>query len=423
VADPVPKSRLGPFRTFRHRNFALFAAGQVLTQTGTRIHEVAAGWLMWQMTGSAAWLGALALAEIVPRVLFWPLSGLLADSMDRRRLAQVFQVLSSVQAGILAVLAALGLVTPWILLVAAGLLGFNHSIWQPVRMTLISRLVPPPEMPSAVAITSVLANVARVVGPALAGPAIIWGSVAFAFGLNAISFLAVVIALQAMRLSPDETRPPPWTKANAGVWHGFKVVAAHPGMRPLFIVIAIFAVTVRPVADLLPAFAETVFDRGPEGFAALISAMGAGAVLAGVILSWRNETKGFAMMMGLFGMLGAMATVFFAVTPHFWVALVCMALVGVGVTGKNIAAQTLLQLSLDDAVRGRVFSLYVVLFSAAPALGAVVIGIIADKIGLAIPVISSALIGFGASLLVFKRRQFLARHLEIMENGAGRSTD
>lgn len=135
------------------------------------------------------------------------------------------------------------------------------------------------------------------------------------------------------------------------LWHGLLVVVAHPGIGPLFLLIGVFAATIRPVADLLPAFAE-VFDSDPGGFAALISVMGVGALVAGLVLPWRSELIRLTTILALFGVLGATATILFALTSSFTFALVWMGLVGAGVTGKNIVAQTLLQSALEDSVRG-----------------------------------------------------------------------
>lgn len=402
----------GPLRAFRSRNFRLFALGQVLSLAGTRIHEVAAGWLMWQLTGSATWLGVLALAEILPRLLLWPISGLVADSLDRRRVALIFQTLAAIEAGVLAVLQALGLVNEWILVLATVLLGLNSTFWQPVRLTLIPKLAPPEDLPNVIALSSVLANVARVVGPIIAGPAIIWGGIGMAFALNGLSFVAVVAALLMMDLTAGDTRPPR-RKSRGSVWQGIAVVAAHPGMRPLFIMIGIFAVAVRPLADLLPAFAEGVFDKGPGGFAALISAMGGGALCAGLLLSWRQQYSGLTTILAVFGMIGATATALFALTTNSIIALALMFFVGVGVTGKNIVAQTLVQSGLDDEVRGRVFSFYSVIFNAAPSGGALLLGYIGDVVGIRAPVVVAAMVGLAASLMIFTRRKSLAPHLEV----------
>jgi MFS family permease len=402
----------GPLRALRSRNFRLFASGQILSLAGTRIHEVAAGWLMWQLTGSATWLGVLALAEILPRLLLWPISGLVADSMDRRRVAQIFQTLAALEAGLLALLQSLGLVNEWILVLATGLLGLNSTFWQPVRMTLIPKLAPPEDLPNVIALTSVLANVARVIGPIVAGPAIIWGGIGMAFALNSLSFVAVIAALRMIDLKAGDTSPPRRT-SKGSAWQGIAVVAAHPGMRPLFILIGIFAIAVRPLADLLPAFAEGVFNKGPGGFAALISAMGGGALCAGLLLSWRQQYSGLTTILAVFGMIAATATALFAMTTNSIVALILMFVVGVGVSGKNIVAQTLVQSGLDDEVRGRVFSFYSVIFNAAPSGGALLLGYIGDMVGIRGPVVVAAAVGLAASLMIFIHRKSLAPHLEV----------
>ncbi|MFZ5673677.1 MAG: MFS transporter [Pseudomonadota bacterium] len=404
--------RRGPFRAFRNRNFRLFAIGQVLSLAGTRVHEVAAGWLMWQLTGSAAWLGVLALAEILPRLVLWPVAGLVADRMDRRRVALIFQSLAAIEAAALAVLQVFGWVSAEILVLATFLLGLNSAFWQPVRLTLIPKLAPPEDLPTVIALTSVLANVARVVGPMLAGPAIVWGGISAAFALNGLSFIAVVIALLMMRPSPEDTTPRR-PKKPGGVWQGLTVVAAHPGMRPFFILIGVFALAVRPLADLLPAFAEGVFNKGPGGFAALISAMGIGALCAGLVLSWRQQYSGLTTLLAVFGMVGATATGLFALTSNSTIALICMLAVGLGVTGKNIVAQTLVQSGLDDEVRGRVFAFYSVVFNAAPSAGALLLGYVGDLVGIRGPVAVAAAIGLAASFLIFLWRKRLAPHLEV----------
>jgi MFS family permease len=404
--------RNGPLRAFRSRNFRLFATGQVLSLAGTRIHEVAAGWLMWHLTGSATWLGILALVEVVPRLLLWPVSGLVADSMDRQRVALLFQTLSALEAAVLAVLQALGGLNAEALVVLTALLGLNSAFWQPVRLTLVPKLAPPQDLPNVIALTSVLANVSRVVGPMIAGPAIIWGGLSTAFGLNALSFVAVVVALLMMKL-PINDKDAGRRKPSGGVWHGIAVVAAHPGMRPLFILIGVFAIMVRPVADLLPAFAEGVFAVGPGGFAALVSAMGAGALCAGGLLSWRHQTTGLTTVLAVFGMIGAIATALFALTSNAYIAIALMWLAGMGVTGKNIIAQTMVQLGLDDEVRGRVLSFYAVIFGAAPSGGALILGYIGDAVGIRGPVVVAAVIGLIASIMIFINRKNLARHLEV----------
>jgi predicted MFS family arabinose efflux permease len=207
---------------------------------------------------------------------------------------------------------------------------------------------------------------------------------------------------------------PPHRISRGSVWQGIAVVAAHPGMRPLFILIGIFAIAVRPLADLLPAFAEHVFDKGPGGFAALISAMGGGALCAGLLLSLRQQYSGLTTILAVFGMIAATATGLFAMATNSIIALILMFVVGLGIAGKNIVAQTLVQSGLEDEVRGRVFSFYSVIFNAAPSGGALLLGYIGDLVGIRGPVAIAAAIGLAASLMIFVNRKSLAPHLEVM---------
>jgi predicted MFS family arabinose efflux permease len=304
------------------------------------------------------------------------------------------------------------MVAPVLLLLANALLGVNNAFWQPVRLALIPRLVPVAEVTTAIALMSVLANVARIAGPMAAAPVIVFGGVELAFALNAVSYIAVVTSLGLMKLEPEETMPVSRGAAPSGLWSGIRLVAVHPGMRPLFLLIGIFALTVRPVAEMLPAFAEQVFARGATGFASLVSAMGIGALVAGFALSLREALAGLTTVMAVLGIVGALAAATLAITPNYLIALACMGIYGIGVVGKNIAAQTLLQVGVDNTIRGRVFSFYFLVFSATPALGALVIGHLGDRLGIGLPVFVAALIGLAAAIIIFVRRRELARHLE-----------
>lgn len=400
----------GTFAAFRYKNFQYFTWGQIISQAGTRIHEVAAGWLMWQLTGSAAWVGAIAVAEITPRLLLWPLSGALADRIDRRRLAMISQSLAGGTAIGLTVLSALGAVNVVVLLVFTALFGMNAAFWQPVRFAVIPHLVPREALASAVALSSVISNVARVVGPVMAGPAIVWGSVTFAFAINALSFVGVVIAFWLMRLPPAV----PIARPNFSLGElslGISIVFRNKGVRSLLLLVGIFALCVRPAGELLPVFAEALLQAGPGGLATLISAMGAGSLLSGLVASRQQEQYKLIRTLGLAGVAAAIMTAALVCTSDLRVAAVVIAVMGFGVTMTNIISQILLQLTLADEIRGRVLSIYGVLFACLPGVGALVIGWAADRVGITLPFFLAATIGFCSSLAVFLNRRRLAAML------------
>jgi MFS family permease len=404
----LPRLTGASFAALSHRNFQHFTWGQIVNVAGTRINEVAAGWLMWQLTGSAAWVGGLALAEMVPRLVLWPIAGTLADRIDRRKLAIVSQSLAGLNAVAMTVFSYSGILGVSSLLLFTAFFGVNAAFWQPIRFSLIPRLVTRDALPSAVALTSVIANVGRVVGPMIAGPVLVWGSVTLAFGLNAISFGGVVVAFWLMRLPAERPAAgrPKFALADLSV--GIRAILLHPGVRILLALIGIFAIFVRPVAELLPVLAEGVLDAGPQGLAALISAMGLGSLLSGIVASMQRDQTRLVAILGLAGALGALMTAALAYAPNLSAALVFIAVMGFGVTLMNIVGQILLQLTLTDDIRGRVFSVYGMLFGSAPGIGALAMGWAGDRIGIALPILVGAAIGLASSIYILVNRRRLA---------------
>jgi MFS family permease len=305
-----------PGRALRHRNFRLFISGNLVSLLGTRIHEIAAGWLVWTLTESATWLGALAVAQTLPRILLWPIAGVLADRMDRRQMAFIFQSIAFASAASLALVNALGLVQVWMVVLVHGLLGGCQGFWQPSRMALLSQVVPREDMTPAVALNSV----SRILGPALAGLIIVYAGPTTAFAANALSFLAVIVALALMTLAPGRA-----SRAGRGGMlreslDGMRYIAGHPGIGPLILIVLIFCVSVRPIIDLFPAFADVNFARGAGGLSALNAMLGIGAVLGGIWASLRSGLRGLTALLAWSSGVGGVATLLFALTDNFRVA-------------------------------------------------------------------------------------------------------
>jgi MFS family permease len=377
---------------------------------GTRIHEVASGWFMWQLTGSAAWVGALALAEMVPRLLLWPVAGVVVDQVDRQKLAIISQAATGVTALLLFILTATGLIGVYGLLAFSFLFGMNGSLWQPIRLAITPQLVPREALASAVGLSSIVANTARIVGPMIAGPVILYGSVKLAFALNALSYIATVIAFSFMKLPPEDVRLDRLKVTAKDLSFGILTVIRDPAVRILLTFIAIFAIFVRPATELLPVFAEAVFHAGPTGLSYLIAALGTGSLISALVASGRQGNS-LIPLMAVAGTIGALMTGAFALAPGIHIGLLCIALVGFGTTLANITAQILLQLSLTNAIRGRVLSIYGMLFTSAPGLGALATGWVADRIGITTPVLVGAAVGLAACVGIFLTRQKLSEGL------------
>ncbi len=404
-----------PARALRHRNFRLYISGNLVNQLGTRVHEIAAGWLVWTLTESATWLGMLALSEMTTRMLTWPFAGVLADRMDRRKVAFIFQAIAALAAGLLAVINILGLMQVWMIILVHGILGLCLGFWLPARIALLSQIVPRDDLPPAVALTSVVSNSSRIVGPAIAGVIIVYSGPTTAFVFNAVTYMLIIVALHLMTLAPREGARSARQSVLKETMEGVRYVVRHPGLRPLALIVLAFSVTVRPVIELFPAFADAIFDKGPGGLSALNSMLGVGACTGALWVSLRSGMRGLTTLFAVACGLGGLAIFLFALTENFSFALACVIFAGWGIVVQGVVSQTLVHAAVDDAVRGRVFSLYSVIHGAAPGLGTFVMGWAADRIGLHAPVAIGGIVGVLLFVFIFYQRQHLVTHLEWVE--------
>ena len=283
----------GILRALRNPNYGLYTAGNAVSLIGTWMQRIAVGWLAWQLTGSGAWLGAIAFADLFPTVLVGPFAGAAADRWDRLRVTKVSQALAMLQAITLFGLTWFDLMTIELLFALTVALGVIAGFNQPARLALIPSLVRREDLSAAVAINSIIFNSARFVGPAVAGLMIVTGGVAAAFAVNALSFVFFLVALARIRL-PAEPPAPPRARSSLfrDVGDGIRYTASHQGIAPMMILLIVVCLCVRPVVELLPGFAAAVFASGAGGLAVLTSTIGAGAVLGGLWLARRTEPGG-----------------------------------------------------------------------------------------------------------------------------------
>ena len=393
LADALGFAQIG--RAMGHRNYRVYIYGHAVNLIGLWIQRVAVGWLTWELTGSAAWLGIIALADMAPAILFAPIGGAIADRMDRKRLAVIAQLVAMVQAAALAGLTLSGLIDIWLLLGLSLVLGVNVSLWGPVRLAMVPNLVPREDVGTAVAFGSVIFNSARFVGPAIAGPIIVFSGVGLAFAVNALSygaFLAALLLIDTPLGGGDRgVRRGLFREASAGIAYA----ARHPGIGPLLLLLLVGGVLARPVAELLPGFAEAVFARGAGGLAVMTSAMGVGSLVASLWLASRGPTTRYGWIVLASGILMGISLVALAATDVFVVGVAAAVAAAVGMSLNGIACQTMLQAMVPDAMRGRVLSLYILLVRAAPGIGALLMGVAAEFVGLRWPVAVAALVTIG----------------------------
>jgi predicted MFS family arabinose efflux permease len=397
----------------RNPNYGVYTAGSCVSLIGTWMQRIATGWLAWELTHSGTWLGLIAFADLFPTVVVGPIAGAAADRWNRLRVTKVSQTLGMFQAFALFGFTAAGLIDIWLLFALTLFLGTVAAFNQPARLALIPSLVPREHLGAAVAINSVVFNLARFIGPAIAGVAIVAGGVSLAFALNAISFAAFLVALSRVRLAREEGGP---TRARPGLLgaltEGVSYVVRHAGIAPLLLLLIFTSIGVRPLVELMPAFASRVFNSGAEGLATLTASVGVGAIIGGLWLAGRSETRGLTGVV-LFSVAGmGVVTILFAASDRLLFAAPLLVVSGFFVVCAGVATQTLIQLAVEAEMRGRVLSLYGLIFRGGPAIGALIMGTASDYVGLRWPIITGAVLVLLAWSVVRTRAQAIRTSLE-----------
>ncbi|NBJ13001.1 MFS transporter [Microvirga arsenatis] len=396
----------------REANYRIFTIGNVFSLVGTWVQRVALGWLVWELTDSGAWLGAVAFADLFPMVLVTPWAGAMADRSDRLQVTRISQALLMVHAGLLTILSALGLLTPGLVLVLALVGGIITAFNQPFRMALLPSLVERPNLVSAVAINSVVFNSARFIGPAIAGIVIEKGSLTLAFAINFGTFAIFSWALARIRLVNPEVGHSTSVGLITSVVEGWRYAAGHVGLGAMFLTLTVVSLCIRPILELMPSYAA-LFGSDAGRFAFMTSVTGLGALVGAVWLSRRTDPASVATMALSNGLLMGAALFVAAVAPQEWLGVVALFTVGFGMVVSGIASQTVIQLAVPDRLRGRILALHSMIFRGAPALGALVIGALSDVTGLRGPLAAGAVATFAFSGIVYTRRKLILKSLDL----------
>lgn len=396
----------------RQRNYALYTLGSSVSLLGLWVHRVAIGWLTWDLTGSAVWVGAVAFADLFPSVLLTPVGGVIVDWVDRRKITLVSQAIAMVQALLIGVLVATGLVTVWWLLGLTLVVGAVWAFNGAARLAMIPNLVEREHLPAAIALNSAIFNAARFVGPALAGGIIAFWGVSQAFFFNAASFVAFIWALTVIRELRQEVRGRTPGSILDKYAEGLAYAWRHPGIGPMLLLLVVLALCVKPMLELLPAIADGVFGRGAVGLAQMTAAAGLGAVCMSVFLATRATTNGLTRLTMSSLLIGGVSVLALAATSSFVLALAATFVLGAATTLAGTGTQTLMQSAVDGAVRGRVMSLYILIFRGGPAVGALAVGAAFEWIGMSVGLMVGAAIGLACWLWGLRRTRRIAGALE-----------
>jgi MFS family permease len=370
------------FRALRYRNFRLFFIGQGLSVMGTWLQQVAMGWLTYRLSGSVWLLGVVAFCGSAGIVAFGMFTGVLADHVHRRRALRITQSLALFQAVVLAALTWSGHIAVWHLIVLSLWLGLVSAFDVPLRQALWVHLVEDRvDLPNAIALNSVLVNVARVVGPALAGLLLAVVSEAVCFALNALSFVAVIVAISRMRWA-HEPPPAPWRGGFWASWiEGYRFVSGYAPARTMLMLVALLAFTISPYSSMMPAYAKDIYGGGPQTLGFLLSAAGIGALLSTLYLASRSTIRGLARVIAIAATTCSLALAAFSYLSIYPLALVLMVALGAGLMLTSAAVNTILQTIVPDRLRGRLAGFFMLAFLGMAPVGSIVAGALADVIG------------------------------------------
>ncbi|MDD4881236.1 MAG: MFS transporter [Gallionellaceae bacterium] len=369
-----------PLRALRSRDFRIYFAGQLVSVAGTWMQQIAMAWLVYRLTDSVLILGLLGFASQAPILLLGPLGGVWSDRVDRRRLMMWTQSLAMVQALVLAVLAWQGWATPALLLGLAFVMGCINALDMPVRQSLVVHLVEDrAQLPNAIALNSFLMNATRFIGPALAGFIIALAGEAVCFLLNALSYLAVLLALRALHARPAGNAGKPALQA---LREGLRYTFGHPDIRAFLILVASVSFLVTPYVVMMPVYARTIFDGDARTLGLLVSSAGAGSLLASLFLATRTSIDKLASRVFMAAGTAGIALALFALNSVHALAYPILMVLGFSVVLVAAGSNTLLQSWVRDDMRGRVMATFSMAFLGVAPLGSLAVGSLAHAAGI-----------------------------------------
>ncbi|MEJ2683088.1 MAG: MFS transporter [Candidatus Sulfobium sp.] len=389
------------FSALYYRDFRLFWFGQIISISGTWMQSVAQGWLVYSLTKSPFYLGMVAAAASLPILLFTLPAGVLADRFPKRNLLLYTQAFSVVPALMLGILTSLKVIAVWQVALLAAVLGSINAVDIPTRQSFLVEMVGRGQVVNAIALNSAAFNGARIIGPMIAGLVIAYMGLPACFFLNALSFGAVILALSKMK-ARGEIR----VKSEGMIKDFIKGIGFVRGNREIVSVITligVFSLVGLPYISLLPVFAGKVFHRGATGYGFLMGASGIGALAAAVGIAAKSRIRNPLKMMSLAVLCFSTALLVFSLSRTFWVSLMIIMLGGWGMVSYLALANSFIQMSVPDELRGRVMSVYSFVFLGTVPIGNAIMGVVADRIGTTHAVTVGGVICISAAALFARR--------------------
>ena len=368
------------FASLKHKNFRLFFTGQTISLIGTWVHQTALSWLIYDMTGSKFMLGMISALSALPMFFLSIFGGVIADRFPKIKTLLITQSVSMVLAGILAVLVLFKIYKIWHIVLISVLLGINFAVDMPVRQVFLVDIIGKEDLMNGIALNSSIVNLARVLGPAIAGIIMTKFGISWCFVINSLSFLAVIVALSYLKIPEIKIKERTESIIQYTI-SGFRYVKQNKIILESMIIMAFMGIFGWSYALLIPALAKDVFSKGEQGYALLVSANGLGALLGALLVASIGDSpyKRKIMDGGIY--FYSLMIFLLSLSKVYWFSLILISGAGMGLLVYFLSCTTLIQSSVEDSVRGRVMGIWALLFGGMMPLGNLFAGMFAQHFG------------------------------------------
>src|SRR5213594_839542 len=369
------------WRSLRHRNYKLYLTGQLVSLCGTWMQQVAQSWLVYRLTGSATLLGAVGFASQIPVFALGPIGGVISDRFSCRQIVLLTQSAALLQALVMASLTLTGWVTVTHIILLGAVLGIVNAFDMPARQSLVNQLVDAEDLPNAIALNSSMINAARIVGPALAGLLVATLGEGFCFLINALSYLAVIWALLAMRLTRRGRESASHPSIAHALAEGTRYIATTTPIRDLLLLLGLVGFLGMPYMTLMPIFAGGIHQGGADALGLMMGSVGLGALTGALFLAQRGQVRGLGKIIVATTLGFGLGLILFTVSRSFWLSMVILLEVGFSWRVLIASCNTLLQVLAADEMRGRVMSIFSMMLVGMAPFGSLIAGSLADRVG------------------------------------------
>ena len=393
---------ISTFSAFKSRNYRLYFTGQSISLIGTWMQKTAVYWVIYSQTNSQFMLGLTLFASLSPSFIFSFLGGVVSDRYNRYKILLITQVASMAQAILLTLVIIFQDYAVWEIIALSALLGLINAFDVPARQSLVYEMVEDKkDLPNALALNSSMVNLSRLIGPGIAGLALEKFGEDVCFGLNAFSFIAVIGSLLMMKL-PKYIAKRRTKNVYGELKEGFVYIKQTPSIAFILLMLALVSLFVLPFSTLIPVYAKDIFNGTASTFGVIDSVIGLGAFLGAIFLASLKSGRNLKKILAISTLIFGVGLILFSHSTYYPMALIFAAISGFGMMSQITISNTLIQTTVDPAMRGRVISFYAMAFFGMQPIGGLLVGVVSEWIGTPNTVMIQGIITFLIGLLLFR---------------------